>query len=231
MAGERFAGRCDGDAVYPLLRTLGGGIKAALALDLVAKEFDAHGQGVGRREDVEDAAPVAELTGGLDDADRFVAQPRPQVQYPLQVERLAHVELAYGGAELAQRQRALHQRAGRGDDHPLLPSPYVGGGKGGENFQAARDDFVGPGGALVKEGQWLGEAQDALWGGRPIAQGVGQSLGALYRAGDDQHRALQIAGQRGQEGWAGSTQEAQRSQHLAPRQVLPQGAIGLEQFE
>ena len=106
---------------------MGGGIKAALALDLVAKEFDAHGQGIGRRKDVEDAAPVAELAGGLDDADRFVAQPRPQAQYPLQVERLAHAELAYGGAELAQRQRALHQRAGRGDDHPSMPSLRRGG--------------------------------------------------------------------------------------------------------
>ncbi len=120
VTGERFAGWRHGDAFHSLLRALGGRIKAAERLDLAAEEFDAHRQGVGWREDIEDATPMAELARSIHDADRFEAQPCPTTQGPLQVQRLARPELVNGDAELAQWQRALHQRTGRRNDDHLL---------------------------------------------------------------------------------------------------------------
>ena len=118
--GQGLCGWCQGELVDEMQRALGRGIKDAQAVDLVAKELDAHRQGkiiiagievqhIGR-EDVDQPATTAKGPRLLDDGFGAVAMRDPTAHHPLEVHLLAATILAQAHAELANRQCLVHER-------------------------------------------------------------------------------------------------------------------------
>ena len=116
--GQRLARGADEDGGERVERALRLGIEGADRLDLVAEELDANGARQRGREDVDDAAAMADVAGLLDLRHVLVAQAEQVLEQDARVELEAVAKLDDGFGELVGRHDRLREGAvGADDDH------------------------------------------------------------------------------------------------------------------
>ncbi len=230
--GQVFAGGGDDQTLCGLGGALGGGIKMAQGVDLVAEELDAGGLVFGGRPKVEQAAAAGELARGDDGVDGFVPKVDPQADEFIGRDDLAGLDAAQGFQEVAPGQGAGHHGAGGGDDDGVDGgcggARDVIGGKDGENGQAVAAGVGPPGGVFIEEGVGFREEEaGGLW--RPHAQLVYQGEGVVGAVGEQQDGAVQAGVQGGKQGQARRAAQAKRGDGLGAVQGLQEvGGILLD---
>jgi hypothetical protein len=101
--GQRFGSRPNPGLLQPVKGALGGRVKGAQAVNLIAEQLDTDRLAQVGRPDVDDASTAAELTRQLDHGRALIAQANPIGQHLVEIEDLALADRAQCGPHLAHR--------------------------------------------------------------------------------------------------------------------------------
>ena len=218
---QRFVRRQNDRLLHLVERALGRRIEVAQAVDLVVEELDAQWLLVDQREDVEDAAAPAERPRLDDHLRRLVTQLQPTVDQLIHLPALADLEHQRRLAELVDRQRPRHQRAGRGDDDRWRGGRIVVAGRheGGQRLHAVADDVLAPRTALVKQRRRLSEAANAGVRPQPGGNLLGDVVGAVDARRQVNDRTGPVTRERRQH------ERARRAQHAQVVAVVLAGGV------
>ena len=128
--GQHLSRGQDGERLDILRAALGRKVEFAHRVHLVVEKFDAHGRAE-RRVDIQNPAAQGKLPHALDRFGADVADLDKLSGKGGKVEARADLDLRHRAAQERGRQRALHQRIDRGDEHARFP-----GGKAAERADA-----------------------------------------------------------------------------------------------
>ena len=178
-----------------LERALVGDREEPNLLDRVAPELDPYRVVLGRREDVEDAAPHRELAAALDHVDPGVGDRRQRPDHAVEVGVVAGLQRHRNQVAESGRLRLQHA-AHRRDDHADRPDRRVVAGRDGAAAAARRAG--GPRcrpaarAARAASVSQAGKSTTVL-GGQQRTQRGGEVLALPLGGGDREHR---VAGRR-----------------------------------
>lgn len=143
---------------------MGGQIKAAQALDLVAKQLYAYSSICPGRADVQDPPAATEGSRLFHHCRRPVACPQPASEHRVQSDSAPDLQAVSVFEVFIRGERLVRQRAGRGDDErwdrrPASLSEWrLDEMEQGESRQAVVSGLDPPRRAVVGERSWFSEA-------------------------------------------------------------------------
>ena len=177
-----LAARAHRDALQVADRLARGGHHAPHAVDLVAKELDAHGRGGLGREDVDGVAVDVEGARPVDLARVRISQTHEQGTHVLEGHLVAHGKRRARPVARAHGRHAAQQRAGtRHDD------ARVTGREPSDGLGTGADDGIVRRIALPRQVAALGIVKHHVLA-EPRLERVGRSLGGLLARDDEQAR-------------------------------------------